>query len=161
MTKNGILTGLIATCAACVISAAGLSLSQTSNRATKEIPIATVSVHAITGLAIDVAPRVTGITSGRARAMTAALVGLISLIIGVLALVRSRRLGEGRVMAIVALVLGLIGMVLSIVHLGTSTGGFGTGGGRAGAIVALVLSLIGVNLGGLALARSRRSRSID
>ena len=43
----------------------------------------------------------------------------------------------------------------------TYTGGFGTGGGRAGAIVALVLGLIGVNLGGLALARSRRSRDTD
>ena len=60
-----------------------------------------------------------------------------------------------------ALVLGLIGMVLSVVHLGSSTGGFGTGSGRAGAIVALVLGLIGMNLGGLALARSRRSRSTD
>ena len=57
--------------------------------------------------------------------------------------------------------LGLIGMVLSVVHLGTSTSGFGTGGGRAGAIVALVLALIGMSLGGLALARSRRSRSTD
>jgi hypothetical protein len=69
--------------------------------------------------------------------------------------------GNGRAGAIVALVLGLIGMVLSVVHLGSSTGGFGTGSGRAGAIVALVLGLIGMNLGGLALARSRRSRSTD
>ena len=60
---------------------------------------------------------------------------------------------------IVALVLGLIGVVLSVGHLGSSTGGFGTGGGRAGAIIALVLGLIGMNLGGLALARSRRPRS--
>jgi hypothetical protein len=59
----------------------------------------------------------------------------------------------------VALALGLIGMVLSVAHLGSSTGGFGSGGGRAGAIVALVLGQIGMNLGGLALARSRRSRS--
>jgi hypothetical protein len=58
-------------------------------------------------------------------------------------------------------VLGLIGMVLSLAHLSASTGGFGTGGGRAGAIVALVLGLIGISLGGLALARSRRSRSND
>ena len=33
--------------------------------------------------------------------------------------------------------------------------------GRARAIVALALGLIGMNLGGLALARSRRSRSPD
>jgi len=43
-------------------------------------------------------------------------------------------------------------MVLSVVHLRSSTGGFGTGSGRAGAIVALVLGLIGMNLGGPAPA---------
>src|ERR687896_2375 len=64
----------------------------------------------------------------------------------------------GRAQGLVAVVLGLIGMVLSVVHLGRSTGGFGTGSGRAGAIVALVLGLIGMNVGGLVLARSRRSR---
>src|SRR5688572_31700878 len=55
------------------------------------------------GFALDV-------TSGRARAMIIAGVGLISLIIGGLALARS---GSGRGTAIVALVLGLIGVVLS------------------------------------------------
>lgn len=101
-------------------------------------------------------------TSGRARALIGAVVALISVVIGGLALARSAgRLGNwnGRTGAIIGLTLGLIGMVLSVVHLGTSTGGFGSGSGRAGAIVALVLGLIGVNLGGLALARSRRSRS--
>jgi len=133
--RNGIFTGLIAACAACVVSAAGCSPS----------------------------PQV-GMTSGRAQALVAAVVGLISLVIGGLALARSAGrigTGNGRVGAIVALVLGLIGIVLSVVHLGNSTGGFGTGGGRTGAIVALVLGLIGMNLGGLALARSRRSRSTD
>lgn len=98
------------------------------------------------GFAIDV-------TSGRARAMIIAGVGLVSLIIGGLALART---GSGRTAAIVALALGLIGVVLSAVHLATSTG-FGTGGGRAGAIVGLVLALIGAILGGLALARKRHS----
>lgn len=105
-----------------------------------------------------------GITNGRARALVGAVVGLISLVVGGLALARSAGrigAGNGRGGAIVALVLGLVGMVLSVVHLGSSTGGFGTGGGRAGAIVALVLGLIGMNLGGLALARSRRSRRAD
>jgi hypothetical protein len=113
------------------------------------------------GFAVD---RVIGITTGRARAIVAAVVGLISVVVGGVALARSAgRIGAGigRAGAIVALVLGLIGIVLSVVHLGSSTGGFGTGGGRAGAIVALVLGLIGMNLGGLALARSRRSRSAD
>jgi len=95
------------------------------------------------------------ITSGRARALVAAAVSLISVIVGGLALGRFR----GRTGAIMALVLGLIGIVLSVVHLGTSTGGFGTGSGRAGAIVALVLGLIGVNLGGLTLARLRSAHN--
>jgi len=109
------------------------------------------------GFAVD-------LTAGRTRSMVAAVVGLISLVTGGLALARSAGrigAGNGRTGAIVALVLGLIGMILSVVHLGTSTSGFGTGGGRAGAIVALVLGLIGMNLGGLALARSRRSRNSD
>lgn len=94
------------------------------------------------------------ITSGRARALVAAAVGLISLIIGAFALARS----TGRVWSMGALVVGLIGTILSVVHLSTS-GGFGTGGGRAGAIVGLVLALIGMILGGLALARSHLLRS--
>lgn len=116
------------------------------------------------GIAVAPTDTVIGITNGRARALVAAAVGLISLVVGGLALARSAGrigTGNGRIGGIVALVLGLIGMILSVVHLGSSTGGFGTGGGRAGAIVALVLGLVGVNLGGLALARSRRSRSTD
>lgn len=83
--------------------------------------------------------------------------GLISVVIGGLALVRSS--GNARAASILALVLGLISVILSLVHLSSSTG-FGTGGGRAGAIVALVLGLIGMILGGLALARSRPSMDI-
>ena len=102
------------------------------------------------------------ITPGRARSLVGGVVSLISLVIGGLALARSAGrigAGNGRTGAIVALVLGLLGTILSVVHLATTTGGFGTGGGRAGAIVALVLGLIGMSLGGLALSRSRPSRS--
>jgi len=98
------------------------------------------------------------ITTGRARALVGVAVGLISAIIGVVAMLRSSgRLGagSGRVGAVVALALGLIGIILGIIHLATSTGGFGTGGGRAGAIVGLVVSVIGVILGGFAITRSR------
>ncbi len=141
--RKGIRTGFIAACAACIISAASCSQSaQGSNELTWDPLIVSVAVD---------------LTAGRTRSMVAAVVGLLSLVIGALALARigSRNV---RAVAIVALVLGLIGVVLSVVHLGSSTG-FGTGGGRAGAIVALVLGLVGMNLGGLALARSRRSRS--
>jgi hypothetical protein len=114
------------------------------------------------GFAFNLIDGPIGVTNGRARAIVAAVVGLISLVVGGLALARSAGrigAGNGRAGAIVALALGLIGMALSVAHLGSSTGGFGTGSGRAGAIVALVLGQIGMNLGGLALARSRRSRS--
>ena len=101
--------------------------------------------------------QVSGITLGRAAALLPAVVGLISVVIGWLALARSAgRIGSGRLKAIVALVMGLIDMVLSGLHLARATGGIGTGSGRLGAIVALVVGLIGMILGGLALARSRR-----
>src|SRR5262249_30548548 len=116
------------------------------------------------GSAVALTAGAIGITNGRARALVAVGVGLISLVVGGLALARSAGrigTGSGRAGALVALVLGLIGMVLRMAHLGSSTGGFGAGSARAGTIVALVLGLIGMNLSGLALARSRRSRSID
>jgi hypothetical protein len=73
------------------------------------------------GLALD-------LTSGRARSLVGIVVGLISLVIGGLALARAASrigTGNGRTAAIVALVLGLIAIVLSVVQLGSSTGGFG------------------------------------
>lgn len=139
--RNGILTGLIVACAACADF---------------------YTTHL--GFTVDLTAGAIGAGKGRAGAIVAAVVGLISLVIGGLALARSAGLvgaGAGRAGAFVALALGLIGTVLSVAHLGSSTGGFGTGSGRAGAIVALALGLIGMNLGGLALARSRRSRSAD
>jgi hypothetical protein len=101
--------------------------------------------------------QVSGITPGRTAAILSAVVGLISVLTGWLALARSARpTGFGRTAGIVALLVGLIGMILSGLHLARATGDFGTGSGRLGAIVALVLGLIGMILGGLALARSRR-----
>jgi uncharacterized protein DUF6223 len=98
-----------------------------------------------------------GMTPGRAQSLGALAVGLISLILGGLALGRSGGGAGGRPRrATVALVVGVIGMIASVVRLATSTGGIGTGSGRLGAIVALLVALIGTFLGGLALARSRR-----
>jgi hypothetical protein len=100
------------------------------------------------------------LTAGRLWSLVAALLGLVGVVIGGLALARSAGgidTGMGRGRAIVALLVGLIGMVLSGLHLANSTGGIGTGSGRLGAIVALVVGLIGMVLGGLALARSRRT----
>ena len=108
---------------------------------------------------VSVAAGAIGFGPGRAVASLAAVVGLIGVVMGGLALARSAgRVGtaNGRTGA-VALVLGLIGMVIAGLHLATSTGGIGTGHGRGGAIVAVVLGPIGMVLGGLALARSRRT----
>jgi hypothetical protein len=97
-----------------------------------------------------------GIGSGRLLPTAAAVVGLLGVVIGGLALARSRRAGNGRAGAIVAAVLGLISLVIGGLHTANSAGSFGTGNGLAGAIVAIVLGLVGVVIGGLALARSRR-----
>jgi hypothetical protein len=97
---------------------------------------------------------VTSITSGRAKSLTAGVVGLMSLVIGWRVKVRSA--GRNRTGSIVALGLGLVGVILSVVHLSTSVGAvFGSGSGKAGAIVALALSLLGMGLGGLAFRSSK------
>ena len=159
MKMKSILSGLTMVCAACMFLAA--SYSQAANKPTKEITITTVRYVVLNvdaaSFGFAIYAQAGRMTTGRARATGAAAVGLISMVIGALALRATRRRGTGnaRAIAIVALVLGLISIVYSVVHLGTSTGGFGTGGGRAGAIVGLVLGLIGMIHGGLALARSR------
>ena len=100
-----------------------------------------------------------GMTSGRLVASTSAVLALIGVVIGVLALIRpAGRFGtaSGRLGATAALAGGLIGTILGG-WVAATAGGIGTGGGLAGAIVALVLGLIALALGGLALARSRRT----
>ena len=75
------------------------------------------------GFAADLTDGAIGITNGRARALVAAVVGLISLVVGGLALARSAGrigIGNGRAGAIVALVLGLIGMNLGGLALARS-----------------------------------------
>jgi hypothetical protein len=104
--------------------------------------------------------QVSGITPGRAAALVPAVIGLISIAMGWLALARSAgRIASGRLKAMVALVLALIGIALSGLHLATANGAIGTGSGRLGAIVALVVSLIGMVLGSRALVRFRRNGS--
>lgn len=103
---------------------------------------------------------VDAMSSGRLGASVAALIGLIGVVIGGLALIRpAGRFGTdtGRLGAIVALPAGLIAMALGGLVVATSDGGVGTGNGLGGAIVALVVGVIAVAIGGLALARSRRT----
>ena len=94
--------------------------------------------------------------TGRTVPSVAAVLGLISVVIGGLALSRSAR-RVGRTGAVVTLVLGLVSAVVGGLHTANSAGGLGTGNGLAGAVVALALGLIGLVLGGLAVARSRRT----
>jgi hypothetical protein len=106
------------------------------------------------------AASVFAISSGRLGAIVAAVLGLIGVVIGGLALARPAGrtgTGSGRLGALVALVAGLIGMALGGLVVATSAGGIGTGNGLGGALVALVVGLIAMVLGGLALARSRRT----
>lgn len=102
-------------------------------------------------------------TPARIWASVAALVALVGVVIGALALTRSRRrIGNGgRKGAIVAVVAGLTGVVNGALNLAVADGGLGTGNGVAGGAVALVFGLVGVVLGWRVLARSRRTELIS
>lgn len=95
------------------------------------------------------------VTSGRAQALLALVIGLLSAVVGGVSLVRSRAAEKGRAGPAFALSAGALGAVLAALRI-ASSGAIGTGGGRLGAIVALVLALCGIALGGLALARRAR-----
>ena len=106
------------------------------------------------------ATTVYGMTPGRLWATTAALLALVGVVIGGLALRRTAArigTGSGRRGAIVALVAGLIAAVNGGLNLAVATGGPGTGNGVIGAAGAIVLGLVASVLGGLALMRSRRA----
>jgi hypothetical protein len=119
-------------------------------------------VHAVLVAAHVSEPAATtvyGLTARRLWATAAAVLALVGVVIGGLALRRSAgRIGTSnrRLGATVALAAGLIALVNGGLNLALATGGPGTGNGVVGAAAALVLGLIGMALGGLALARSRR-----
>ena len=118
-------------------------------------------VHAVLVAANVSAPAATtvyGLTPRRLWATAVAMLALVSVAIGGLALRRSVDIstGKGRMRAIVALIAGVIAAVNGGLNLATATGGPGSGNGVVGAAAALVLGLIAVVLGGLALTRSRR-----
>ena len=103
-----------------------------------------------------------GLTPRRLWATTAAVLALVGVVIGGLALARSTsRFGtaSGRLGAIVALMAGLIAVVNGVLNLAIANGGPGTGNGVVGGAAAFVLGLIAVALSGLALARCRRTAS--
>ncbi|MEV0081661.1 DUF6223 family protein [Saccharopolyspora sp. NPDC050642] len=97
--------------------------------------------------------------AGRTVPTTAAVIGLVSAVLGGLALARSAKrtsAGNRRAGAVAALLLGPISAIVGGLHGANSAGGLGTGNGLAGAIVAVLLGVLGTVLGGLALACSRR-----
>ena len=118
-------------------------------------------VHAVLVAAHVSEPAATsvyGLTSRRLWATTVAVLALVGVVIGGLALARpASRFGTacGRLGAIVTLVAGLIAVVNGGLVLAIANGGPGSGNGVVGGAVALVLGLIATVLGGLALGRRR------
>lgn len=99
-------------------------------------------------------------TPERMLASLAAVVALIGVVIGGLALTRSAGrvgTGNGRRGAIVALVLAPIGAATGGLVVATADGGLGTGNGLGGGIVAMIVGAVGMTLGVLALTRARRT----
>jgi hypothetical protein len=95
------------------------------------------------------------LTADRLWATTVAVLALVGVVIGGLALARSAGrigTGNGRMGAIVALVAGLIAVVNGGLVLATADGGPGTGNGVVGGAAALVLGLVAMVLGGLAIS---------
>lgn len=112
---------------------------------------------------VQYAAAVTGMTSGRLGPTLAALLGLIGVISGVLALTRSgERIDNGtKAIAGTALMAGLLSVVLGGLFTATADGGPGTGNGIVAAVTAVVLGVIGTTLGGRTLARSRHRADRD
>ena len=114
-------------------------------------------VHAVLVAAHVSEPAATtvyGLTPRRLWATTVAMLALVGVVIGGLALARPS--GRFRTASAVALVAGLIAVVNGGLVVAIADGGPGTGNGVVGGAGALVLGLIGMTLGGLARARSRR-----
>lgn len=97
----------------------------------------------------------TGMTSGRLGPTLTALVGLVGVIAGGLALARARRDKAGNRAGTVALTTGAIAVPAGAWFAVTADGGPGTGNGIVGAWIAIALGLIGAALGGVSLARTR------
>lgn len=100
-----------------------------------------------------------GLTLRRFWATTAALLALVGVIIGGFALVRPiNRIGTASGWrGAVALVVGLVAAANGVLNVAVANGGPGTGNGVVGGAAAFVLGLIAIAIGGLALARSRRT----
>ena len=117
-------------------------------------------VHAVlvaAHLAEPAGTTVYGLTLRRLWATLSALLALLGVGTGGLALARPDGLGPapGRHMAIAALVAGLVAAVNGGLNLAIATGGPGTGNGVVGAAAAVVLGAVALGMGGRGLARHR------
>lgn len=100
------------------------------------------------------ATTVYGLTPRRLWATAAALLALVAVVTGCVALARPvSRFGR----ASLALGVGLIAAVNGGLNVAVASGGPGTGNGVVGGAAAFVLGVIAVAIGWVALARSRRS----
>ena len=101
-----------------------------------------------------------GVTLRRLWATAAAVLALVGLVIGGLALGRPGSLvgtASGSLGATMALAVGLVAAFNGGLNVAVANGGPGTGNGVVGGAAAFVLGLIAVAIGGLGLARSRRT----
>jgi hypothetical protein len=117
-------------------------------------------VLAATHLSEPAAMTVYGPTPRRLWATAAALLAVVGVITGGLALARpDSRFGtaSGKLGGVMALVAGIIAVVNGGLNLALANGGPGTGNGVVGGAAAFVLGLIALALSGLALARRRRT----
>lgn len=125
-----------------------------------------VLVHGVlvaTHMSQPAAATVHGMTTRRLWATAAALLGLLGVTLGGMAIYRAaHRIGNrGRGGASLALLSGLLASINGGLNLAVANGGPGTGNGVVGGAAAFVLGLIAMALGGFALARSRRAPSIQ
>ena len=108
------------------------------------------------------ATTVRGLTPRRLWATIIALLALVGVVTGGQALRRSavpNRTDHVKMRAGVGFLAGLIAVVNGGLNLAVAKGGPGTGNGVVGGAAAVVLGLTAMVLSGLALARSRRTRS--
>ncbi len=98
------------------------------------------------------AATVDGLTARRLWATAAVVLGLAGVVLGRMALSR-----PVKARAILALATGLAAALNGGLNLAVANGGPGSGNGVVGAAVAFVLGVTALTLGGLGLARCRRT----
>jgi len=124
-------------------------------------------VHAVlvaAHLSEPAATTVYGLTPRRLWATSVAVLALIGVVVGALALTRDPVSRFGVVPRkhgpMVAMVAGSIAALNGFLNLALASGGPGTGNGVVGGAAALVLGAIAMSLGGLALSRGEAGRGV-